>query len=95
MGVGSNRRATRDEQLLRDSRSDAEAFGEFYRRNVHLVLALARAEAPTAIAFDITAEVFAKALFGPETKAEPVEEVALRHETLDAQKANHRAQAGR
>lgn len=62
MGVGSNRRATRDEQLLRDSRSDAEAFGEFYRRNVHLVLALARAEAPTAIAFDITAEVFAKAL---------------------------------
>lgn len=60
--MGAIRRTAGDEQLLRESRSNAAAFGEFYRRNVQLVLALARAEVPTAVAFDITAEVFSKAL---------------------------------
>jgi RNA polymerase sigma factor (sigma-70 family) len=54
-----------DAELLRLTASHPEAFGAFYRRHVHAVLAYARRRTPSPeLALDLTAEVFAAALEG-------------------------------
>jgi RNA polymerase sigma-70 factor, ECF subfamily len=52
-----------DAQLLAQTASDPEAFGAFYRRHVHAVLAYTLSRTRRAeLAADLTAEVFAAAL---------------------------------
>lgn len=54
-----------DAELLRMTAKEPEAFGAFYRRHVHAVLAYARRRTGGAeLALDLTAEVFAAALEG-------------------------------
>jgi DNA-directed RNA polymerase specialized sigma24 family protein len=52
-----------DDELLRRTADDREAFGEFYDRHVRFVLGeLRRRGLPTKEALDLTGEVFATAL---------------------------------
>jgi RNA polymerase sigma factor (sigma-70 family) len=52
-----------DQDLLVGARTDADAFGVFYRRHVHAVYGYFRRRSASAeIAFDLTAETFAAAL---------------------------------
>jgi RNA polymerase sigma factor (sigma-70 family) len=52
-----------DTELLRRTAREPDAFGTFYRRHVHAVLAYARRRTGSAeLALDLTAEVFAAAL---------------------------------
>ncbi len=54
-----------DDELLRRTRRDPEAFGVFYERHVRLVMGfLMRGTSDTERALDLTAEVFAAALAG-------------------------------
>jgi RNA polymerase sigma-70 factor (ECF subfamily) len=54
-----------DARLLREALADGEAFGAFYDRHVHVVLAyFARRTSDPETAADLTAETFAAALTG-------------------------------
>lgn len=59
----TNSQRAGDVELLRASRADPEAFGEFYRRHAVALERWIRAQTPDAgTAADLTAEVFAQAL---------------------------------
>ncbi|WP_210494524.1 RNA polymerase sigma factor [Patulibacter sp. SYSU D01012] len=61
--MGPRRRHPPDEQLLRRTATDGEAFGLFYDRYEHAVLLYVRRRVATAeLAADLTAEIFAAAL---------------------------------
>jgi RNA polymerase sigma-70 factor (ECF subfamily) len=52
---------TTDAELIRAARTDADAFGELYRRHVASVHAFLRSRAPERVAGELTAETFAQA----------------------------------
>src|SRR6266568_5001843 len=53
---------TTDAELIKAARTDADAFGELYRRHVASVHAFLRSRAPERVAGELTAETFARAV---------------------------------
>src|SRR6266567_6677782 len=53
-----------DAELIREARSNAEAFGELYRRHVETVHTWFRSRTDERTAEDLTAETFAQAVLG-------------------------------
>ena len=50
-----------DAQLIREARTDPDAFGDLYRRHVPSVHAFLRGRVPELVAGELTAETFAQA----------------------------------
>jgi RNA polymerase sigma factor (sigma-70 family) len=60
-GMKPTRAMTTDAQLIKAARTDADAFGELYRRHAGAVHAFLRNRAPDRVAGELTAETFAQA----------------------------------
>ena len=60
-GMKPTRAMTTDAQLIKAARTDADAFGELYRRHAGAVHAFLRNRAPGRVAGELTAETFAQA----------------------------------